>query len=153
MIAEYERAQIAERSRRGKRYRARSGLVNVLSGAPYGYRYIKKTQVSSAYYTVIEREAEVVRTVFNLYIKDGLSINAIARWLNDHQISSRKGISLWERSTVWGMLRNPAYKGTACFGKTKVAERQKITRPLRLRGGFSPRCSSIFACTRTAGTK
>ena len=142
MIAEYERAQIAERSRRGKRYRARSGLVNVLSGAPYGYRYIKKTQVSSAYYTVIERQAEVVRTVFNLYIKDGLSINAIARWLNDHQISTRKGLSLWERSTVWGMLRNPAYKGTACFGKTKVAERQKITRPLRLRGGFSPRCGS-----------
>ena len=39
MIAEYERAQILERSRRGKRYRARSGEVSVLSGAPYGYRY------------------------------------------------------------------------------------------------------------------
>ena len=40
------------------------------------------------------------------------------------------------------MLRNPAYKGTACYGKTKIAERKKITRPLRKRGGFSPRCSS-----------
>jgi DNA invertase Pin-like site-specific DNA recombinase/transposase len=39
MIAEYERAQILERSRRGKRHRARQGQVNVLSGAPYGYRY------------------------------------------------------------------------------------------------------------------
>ena len=38
MIAEYERAQIAERSRRGKRHRARQGSSNVLSGAPYGYR-------------------------------------------------------------------------------------------------------------------
>jgi len=38
MIAEYERAQIAERSRRGKRHRARQGSINVLSGAPYGYR-------------------------------------------------------------------------------------------------------------------
>jgi site-specific DNA recombinase len=38
MIAEYERAQILERSRRGKRYRARQGQVSVLSGAPYGYR-------------------------------------------------------------------------------------------------------------------
>ena len=35
MIAEYERAQIAERSRRGKRHRARQGSINVLSGAPY----------------------------------------------------------------------------------------------------------------------
>jgi site-specific DNA recombinase len=142
MIAEYERAQISERSRRGKRHRARAGSVNVLSGAPYGYRYIKKTDSSPAYYEVIEKQAEVVRTVFRLYTEGGLSINATARWLNDHNIPSLKGISRWERSTVWGMLRNPAYKGTACFGKTERAERQKVTRPLRQRGGFSPRCSS-----------
>ena len=36
MIAEYERAQILERSRRGKRHRALQGVVNVLCGAPYG---------------------------------------------------------------------------------------------------------------------
>jgi len=142
MIAEYERAQIAERTRRGKRYRAKSGLVNVLSGAPYGYRYVKKTEFSSAYYEVIEQEAEMVRTVYRLYTEDGLSINAIARWLNDRNISTRKKISRWERSTIWAMLRNPAYKGKACFGKTQIVERQKITRPLRKRGGFSPRCSA-----------
>lgn len=39
MIAEYERAQILERSRRGKLHRARQGEVSVLGGAPYGYRY------------------------------------------------------------------------------------------------------------------
>src|SRR2546428_5196961 len=43
MIAEYERAQIVERTRRGKRHKAQQGLVNVLGGAPYGYRYIKKS--------------------------------------------------------------------------------------------------------------
>ena len=142
MIAEYERAQIAERSRRGKRYRAKAGLVNVLSGAPYGYRYIKKTESTSAYYEVIREQAEVVRKVYRLFTKDGLSINAIARWLDAHAIPTRKGKWRWERSTVWAMLRNPAYKGAACFGKTEQAERQKLTRPLRQRGGFSPRCSS-----------
>jgi site-specific DNA recombinase len=142
MIAEYERAQIAERTRRGKRFRARSGSVNVLSGAPYGYRYIKKTEIRAAYYQVLEEEAEVVRTVYKLYTEDNLSINAIARWLNAHQIPTRKRISLWERSTVWAMLRNPAYKGTACFGKTRSVERKRITRPLRKRGGFSPRDSA-----------
>jgi site-specific DNA recombinase len=142
MISEYERAQIAERTRRGKKYRARSGMVNVLSGAPYGYRYIKKTDTSSAYYEIIEKESEIVRSVFELYTKDGMSINAIARWLNDHEIPTRKKISKWERSTIWGMLRNPAYKGTACFGKTKLVERKKITKRLRQRGGFSPRSSS-----------
>jgi len=142
MIAEYERAQIAERSRRGKRYRAKTGSVNVLSGAPYGYRYMKKTDTSAAYYEVIEEQAEVVVKVYGLYTGSGLSINAIVRWLNAHRIPTRKGKSQWERSTVWAMLRNPAHMGKACFGKTEVTERKKVTRPLRQRGGFSPRCSS-----------
>jgi site-specific DNA recombinase len=43
MLAEYERAQILERSRRGKRHRAQAGEVSVMSGAPYGYRYVRKT--------------------------------------------------------------------------------------------------------------
>ena len=142
MIAEYERAQIIERSRRGKRHRAKSGSVNVLSGAPYGYRYVKKTEGFPAYYEVIEKEAEVVRQIYKLYTEDGLSIADIVRWLNKNNIATRKGISKWERTTVWAMLRNPAYKGTACYGKTKSTERKKITRLLRKRGGFSPRCSS-----------
>src|SRR6201986_1073042 len=40
------------------------------------------------------------------------------------------------------MLRNPAYKGTACFGKTETAPRQRITRTLRLRGGVGSRDSA-----------
>jgi site-specific DNA recombinase len=139
MIAEYERAQIAERTRRGKRHRARAGSINVLSGAPYGYRYVRKSETSDAYYQVLEKEAEVVRNVFRLYTQESLSINAIARWLNEHNIASRTGAARWCRSTVWAMLRNPAYKGMACFGKTERAERQRITRPLRQRGGYSPR--------------
>jgi len=142
MIAEYERAQIIERSRRGKRHLAKCGSVNVLSGAPYGYRYVKKTESSDAYYEVIEGEAEVVRKVFKFYTECGQCINGIARWLNEHNIPTRKRISRWERSTIWGILRNSAYKGKACYGKTKQAERQKVTRPLRQRGGFAPRCSS-----------
>jgi site-specific DNA recombinase len=59
MIAEYERAQILERSRRGKRHRAQSGEVSVMSGAPYGYRYIRKTDETPAAYAVLEAEARV----------------------------------------------------------------------------------------------
>jgi site-specific DNA recombinase len=141
MIAEYERAQIAERSRRGKRHRARGGLVNVLSGAPYGYRYIKRTDASCAYYEVNEEEARVVRDIFRLYTEEGLSMGEITRRLASWGIPTRRGKSVWDRSTIWGILRNPAYKGTACFGKTERADRKKITRRLRLRGGFSPRCN------------
>jgi site-specific DNA recombinase len=75
MIAEYERAQILERSRWGKRHKAQAGVVNVLSGAPYGYRHTKKSDTAEAYYEVIEVKAEVVRTAFDLYTRAGLSIN------------------------------------------------------------------------------
>src|SRR5438045_8760324 len=51
MIAEYERAQIVERSRRGKRHRAHSGEASVMSGAPSGYRYMRKTVEGPAGYS------------------------------------------------------------------------------------------------------
>ena len=142
MIAEYERAQIAERCRRGKRHSAQQGAVNVLSGAPYGYRYVRKSDTSAAYYEVIAAEATVVRLVFEAYIQQGLSINAIARWLNERQIPTRTAKTRWERSTVWGMLRNPAYQGKACYGKTELRPRQRITRPLRQRKGLPSRNSA-----------
>src|SRR5690242_21108478 len=74
MIAEYERAQILERSRRGKRHRAQSGEVSVMSGAPYGYRYIRKTDEVPAAYMVDEAEARVVRRIYEMYTIEGLSI-------------------------------------------------------------------------------
>jgi site-specific DNA recombinase len=144
MIAEYERAQILERSRRGKRHKAQGGVVSVLSGAPYGYRYVKKSDTAEAYYEVIEAEAEVVRLVFDLYTRAGLSINAIARHLNQQQIATRRGNTRWERSTVWALLRNPAYQGKACYGKTELRPRQRITRPLRQRNRLPSRNSANY---------
>ncbi|HEV2398656.1 MAG TPA: recombinase family protein [Candidatus Sulfotelmatobacter sp.] len=134
MIAEYERAQIAERSRRGKRHRAQQGSINVLSGAPYGYRYIKKTDTSAAYYEVVESEAEVVRFIFDAYTRQGLSIAAIAGLLNQREVPTRTRESRWERPTLWRMLHNPAYAGHAFYGKTELRPRQRITRRLRQRG-------------------
>jgi len=139
MIAEYERAQILERSRRGKRHRAKQGEVSVLSGAPYGYRYIRKTDDAAAYYEIIESEAEIVRKIFNLYTVEGLSIGAITRQLTELGVPTRKQKPRWERSVIWAILRNPAYQGRACFGKTAITTRQRITRPLRLHGGLSSR--------------
>jgi site-specific DNA recombinase len=142
MIAEYERAQILERSRRGKRHRARSGEISVMSGAPYGYRYIRKTDEALASYAVIEAEARVVQRVYEMYTVEGLSIGAIARRLNDEGIPTRKRCARWERSVVWAVLRNSAYRGVAYFGKTRIAPRSRVTRPLRLRGGMSKRNSA-----------
>ena len=88
---------------------------------------------------MVEAESKVVRMVFETYTQQGLSINAIARMLNERQIATRTGKGRWERSTVWGMLRNPAYRGTACYGKTEQRPRQRVTRPLRQRKALASR--------------
>ena len=114
----------------------------MLSGAPYGYRYVCKSDEANARYEVIEAQAEVVRQVYDLYTAGGLSIGAITRWLNEQEVPTRKEGTRWERSTVWAMLRNPAYKGQACFGKTQVAVRQRLNRLARQRGGLPVRNSA-----------
>src|SRR6202047_2201429 len=106
MIAEYERAQILERSRRGKRHRARQGEVSVLSGAPLGYRFICKTDHSAAAYAVLEAEARVVERIYEMYTVEGLSIGEITRRLNAEGIPTRKASARRERTTVWAGLRN-----------------------------------------------
>jgi len=136
MIAEYERAQILERSRRGKRHRAQAGEVSVMSGAPYGYRYVHKTEEALAAYLVDEAEASVVRRVYEMYTVEGLSLAEITRRLNREGIPPRRA-GRWERSVVWGVLRNPAYRGIACFGKTHLSARAQM-RPQRRRGSTTP---------------
>ena len=135
MIAEYEKAQIIERTRRGKAHRAKAGSVNVLSGAPYGYRYVRKSDHAEARYELVEPQATVVRELFGRYIQDGASIADLARWLTGRQIPTRTGKARWDRSTVWGMLGNPAYAGRAAFAKTQRTDQQpRLTRRARLAG-------------------
>jgi site-specific DNA recombinase len=121
MIAEYERAKILERSRRGKRHAAQGGSVSVLSGAPYGYRYVSKHDGDGqARFDVLLEEARVVRQVFSWVGQDRCSIGEVCRRLNAAKEQTRTGKTVWDRATVCDMLKNPAYKGTAAFGKTSV---------------------------------
>src|SRR5487761_721772 len=135
MIAEYERAQIAERSRRGKAHRARAGSVNVLSGAPYGYRYVRKNEHAEARYEIAEPEASNVREIYRRYVEEQLAIGDVTRWLTAQGIATATGKERWDRSKVWGILRNPAYVGRANFAKTMVSDhRPAVTRRVRLQG-------------------
>jgi site-specific DNA recombinase len=145
MVAEYERAKILERSRRGKRHGAHSGVVNVLCGAPYGYRYVTKHEGGGqARYEVLLEEARVVRQVFDWVGRERLSIGEVVRRLNQAQERTRTGKTVWDRSTVWGILKNPAYQGTAAFGKTRADDlrprlRTQRGRPAQPRRARSPR--------------
>src|SRR6266566_1230109 len=142
MFAEYEKAQLAERYRRGKACRARTGSVNVLGGAPFGYRYLRKNEHAGAAYEIIEDEAALVAEMFRRYADDGASIADLARWLTSQGVPTRTGKARWDRSVIWGMLRNPAYAGTAVFGKTQVLQESPgLNRVARLQGRSVPRAS------------
>ena len=133
MIAEYERAQIVERTRRGKAHRARVGTVNVLSGAPFGYHYLRRSDTADARYEILEEQAAVVREMFRRYTEDQDSIAQLARWLSAQGVVTATGKDRWDRSTVWGMLRNPAYAGRAAFLKTmRLDQRARVNRTARL---------------------
>ncbi len=123
MIAEYERAQIAERCRRGKLHRARAGAVSVLARAPYGYRYVKKSEHADAFFEIDETEAPVVREIFRRYVEEGESIAQIARWLSEQGVPTRTG------KTGWGARRS----GGCCATRPTPARRltARHTRPAR----------------------
>ncbi len=132
MFAEYERAKIMERSRRGKRHAATRGNVNVLSGAPYGYRYISKREGGgAASYEVNEQHAAVVKQMFEWVGRDRLSIGEVKRRLDNKEILTPRGKSWWDRTTIWAILKNPAYKGSAAFGKTRTGPRRTRLRSPR----------------------
>jgi site-specific DNA recombinase len=140
MFAEYEKAQLMERYRRGKAWRAKSGSVNVLGGAPFGYRYVRKTPEAGARYEVVPHEAVLVAEMFRRYADDGAAIADLRRWLTAGGVATRTGKERWDRSVIWGMLRNPAYAGTAVFGKTQVVyEPAGLNRTARLAGRTVPR--------------
>src|SRR5262249_7538196 len=92
MIAEYERAKILERSRRGKMHAARNGSVSVFSKAPYGYRYVSKRDGHGvARFEVIASEARTVMTVFEWYGREGYSLSQICERLNREGVPKRSG--------------------------------------------------------------
>ena len=132
MVAEYERAKILERSRRGKLHAARRGSVAVLGGAPYGFRYVPAGhEGGQACYEIVLEEAKVVRQVFQWIAAEGHSISWVCKRLRESKIPTKTGKSWWDRSVVWAMLKNPAYKGMAAFGKTRVGDRRPALRPQR----------------------
>ena len=118
VVAEYEREKIMERSRRGKIYCARKGKINVLSSAPFGFDYHKATENSDAIYTINSKQAKIVEEAFDLYVNKSHSISSIAKIFTNKCYETKMGRIYWGKSAVWGMLKNPAYKGTAAFRKT-----------------------------------
>lgn len=132
MVAEYERAKIMERSRRGKLYAAKQGSVSAIGKAPYGYRYISVQETHGpAVYQIDLEKARTVRQIFEWAGQERVPLQEIARRLDKQGVLTSTGKSKWSRTSIWQMLKNPAYKGSAAFGRTRVGPRRRCLRPPR----------------------
>jgi site-specific DNA recombinase len=132
MIAEYEREKILERTRRGRRHAAKQGKVSVFSGAPFGYRRIPKQQgIAEAYWEVNPIEATTVKLIFEWVGVHGYSLRQVVRELYARGIPTATGNERWNPSTLRDILINPAYQGTAKFGRERLETRKIDRRPKR----------------------
>jgi site-specific DNA recombinase len=147
IIAEYERTQILERCRRGKRLAARQGRLSVLVTAAYGYRYVSKADGGGqARLVVVLEEAKVVQQIFRWVAEDRLSLSEVCRRLAEQGVPTRKGQGRWRPSTLRDMLRNPIYKGEARYGKTRTLPRRAALRPRRGQAAYPRRSRSVQRC-------
>ena len=127
MIAEYEKAKIAERYRRGKLFRARAGEI-VTWKASYGYRRIpRSTATGQAHHQIYEPEAAVVRRIFTDRAA-GITVREICRRLNADAIPSPTGKPVWGTSTLCRLLRNEAYVGRVYYNRTESVPDRRPTR-------------------------
>jgi site-specific DNA recombinase len=144
MFAEYERAKILERSRRGRRHAAQRGAISVLSAAPYGYRYVRKQEGGGeAGFVVLPEEAQVVQQVFTWVGIERASIGQVCRRLTQAAVPTPRGKATWCRSAISNMLRNPAYRGEAAFGRRQIGPPKPRLRVVKGRSAYPRRSHSV----------
>lgn len=117
-FSEYEKTKIAERTRRGKLYWARQGAM-VGGHAPYGYRFVRRSDNERARLEVSEFEAAVVREMYRLVLEQRLSTRRLGCHLQERAIPTPRGANQWSPTSIDRILRNPVYKGTFFYQQSE----------------------------------
>jgi site-specific DNA recombinase len=132
MLAASARAQSIARHRRGQRHAARAGGIHGLRGAPSGDR--SRAQEAGGGQARDERvpdEARLLRQGLDGSGRDRLTLGEVGRRLPQAGARTRTGKTVWARSAVWGLVRQPASRGTAAFGTTRPEPRRPRRRAPR----------------------
>lgn len=128
-IAEYEKAKIKERTRRGREQKARQGLMPVGKDL-FGYRFNPETDLLEP----VAAEQATLRLIRDLVLhgapEEGRPLSCVqaARWLARHGVPAPRG-ARWYPSTIARMLRNESYTGAHWVFKTQSAAGKRIARP------------------------
>jgi site-specific DNA recombinase len=120
LFAEYERALITERMRRGRLHCARQGRM-VSPQTPYGYRYVPKDEPNGGHWEIEECEAATVRQIFAWYTQtEPVSIYEITTRLEAQRSDyPPRQAKRWYPSSVGNILRQCQYTGYAYYNRTQ----------------------------------
>ena len=110
-VGSRELKNLKERSMLGKRGRAKIGKIPC-SAIPFGYMTDEE-----GFPFIDEDAANVVRYIYHLSVSEGLGARQISIRLDNEQIPTPKqSKSGWNKGSIAGILRNPAYKGDYLYG-------------------------------------
>jgi DNA invertase Pin-like site-specific DNA recombinase len=121
---EYEIKAKSESIRAGLEARAKTGSSGFYRRRCYGYQ-----KGSDGELEIVPEEADVVRTIFDLYLK-GASIGRIAAILTERGIKSPTGKDRWYNRTIDELLSNEKYIGDVVLVKS-IAPRGKRGRRIK----------------------
>jgi len=139
-VAEYERALLSERFRRGKQQKARAGqFIGVR--APYGYHYTGRCADGAGRLVINDTEADLVRMLYGWLIDEQMTIRQILQRLNFGPWYPRSGRRPWSPSVVHHILSDPVYGGTA------YANRYEYVAAAKPRGSHFLELSMPINCT------
>ena len=139
-VAEYERTLIAERMRRGRQAKLRSGQLLPWTRAPYGDRLHPERARDATLLTVDEPQAAIIQELFHTYAAGGGSLYKLAVCLTERQIRSPTGRAHWTANTVRLILSNPCYTGTAYANRTRTRAATRRKSPLQPVGSGASTC-------------
>ena len=129
-VAEYERRLIADRMRRGRLARLRSGPLLPWTRAPYGYRLHPERPRDPAAVQVDPAAAAIIQELFATYAEGGVTVPGLAVRLTGRAVPTPTGQAIWKPSTIRGLLTNPAYRGEATSGRLRTTPSRGRRSPL-----------------------
>jgi site-specific DNA recombinase len=105
-LAKYERAKIAERSRRGKLRKAREGKLIPSPTPDYGFDY----NGTRDNYVVDEEKMQVVRRIFRMIGAEGNSLNGVKKTFDREGIPTPRGSRYWGNTFIQRVVTDDVYK-------------------------------------------
>lgn len=115
IFAEFERENIIERTKIGFERKVREGYTLATRVPSYGY----DRKIGEKVQTINEKEAIIVREVFDMFTNQHLSFLEISDILNERKIPTKEN-AVWHSRTIKNMLTNCNY-----VGKVRYATRDE----------------------------